>query len=168
MMTRFRTIILDKDILFKKIEAITYKYMEASVPEGGDPVSADTGDPLDKTILSGILDARDAVLRLKLAWLLRPSCERVFTNSPAAKTEYRYDIAVDEQISDNTVAAAVTLMEDYFIKGALMDWYQKLGHKTDPDMANELQQLESKVVSSFIPAFSHRRRVVHFSNTKIR
>lgn len=144
-----RRIILHKDQVLYDIEGLAYKLTEASALEGKakNTMAADHNETLDGRLLARLTDLRDARMRKRLRFALKSATQLVACDNPSESKEYIYDLVLDEKFDDNMLEAVKTEMHEYVVRGALYDWYKKLGLQTSAIEQSEVDALEDSVVS---------------------
>ena len=145
-----RKIILHKNEVLYDIEGLAYKYTESLGLEGKakNTVAADHNDTLDGRLLSRMMDMRDAQLRKRVRFALAPTNKEVSCDNPADNAEYVYDLSVADKFDDNMLDVIKVQMHEYLVRGALLDWYKKIGVQSIAVDAGEVAELEESIVSS--------------------
>lgn len=145
-----REIILHKDQLLYDVEGLAYKYAEANALEGKakNTLAADHNEMLDGRLLSRMIDARDAQLRKRLRFALTPTIKETTCNNPAEGKDLVYTLSVADKFDDNLLDVVKVQMHEYVVRGALLDWYKRLGIQTIAVDAGEVQEIEESIVSS--------------------
>lgn len=144
-----RRIILHKDQVLYDIEGLAYKLTEAIALEGKakNTMAADHNETLDGRLLARLTDLRDARMRKRLRFALKSATQPVACDNPSESKEYIYDLVLDEKFDDNMLEAVKTEMHEYMVRGALYDWYKKLGLQVTAIDQSEVDALEESVVS---------------------
>ena len=165
-----RLIIIDKDVVIREIEHLTYKLAETSVPEGGDNIAADNDETLDARVLDSLMDSRDTRVRYRLANVLENTFAPIVSNRDRsrAESEFHYHLILDDAVPDSKVVTECDILHDYFVKGVLLDWYQRIGTSFGADLAKEVEDLENSMLCGLTPDFVNRHPIPHFRSHKIR
>lgn len=144
-----RRIILHKDQVLYDIEALAYKFTEATALEGKakNTLAADHNETTDGRLLARMMDVRNAQLRKRLSFTLIPLIQEVACNNPNDAKEFIFDLRLDDKFDDNSLEIVKTYMHDYLVRGVLLDWYKKLGLQTVAVDAGEVIELEENIVS---------------------
>lgn len=145
-----RRIILHKDQVVYDIEGLAYKFAEATALEGKakNTLAADHNETLGGRLLSRMMDVRDAQLRKRMRFALVPTSKEVSCDNPADNTEYIYDLSLADKFDDNMLDVIKVQMHEYLVRGALLDWYKRLGVQSVAVDAGEVAELEDSIVSS--------------------
>lgn len=145
-----RKIILHKDQLLYDVEGLAYKYAEANGLEGKakNTLAADHNEKLDGRLLSRMIDSRDAQLRKRLRFALVPTTKEVACDNPAENKEFIYELSLSDKFDDNLLEVVKVQMHEYVVRGALLDWYKRLGIQTIAVDAGEILEIEESIVSS--------------------
>lgn len=154
-----RRIILHKDQVLYDIEGLAYKLTEATALEGKakNTLAADHNETLDGRLLARMMDLRDALLRKRLRFALAPMEQSVACDNPATAEEFVYDLSLNDQFDDNMLEVVKTYMHDYIVRGALLDWYKRLGLQTGAVDVVEVAELEESIVSTLrTPSYIRR------------
>lgn len=144
-----RRIILHKDQLLYDIEALAYKFAEASGLEGKpkNTIAADHNETIDGRLLGRMMDARNAKLRHRLQFALTSETQEVACDNPSTDSEFVFDLILSDSLRDDLVELAKTYMHDYIVFGVLVDWYRRHGLQTIAVDAGEVALLEDNIVS---------------------
>lgn len=145
-------IILHKDRLYKKIEAMTWKRADASLANRSEreqaAVSADTDDEaVDALLIEDYCNRRDARIRARLKFCLidETGDEMTFDNALIGDPTFEYKFKLDDNVTKGDVQSIGTLLDEYIVRGAIYDWYLRMGY--DPvDSEASLQELEDSLV----------------------
>lgn len=145
-----REIILHKDQLLYDVEGLAYKYAEANALEGKakNTLAADHNETLDGRLLSRMIDSRDAQLRKRLRFALIPTTVDAVNNKLEERKELVYTLSVADKFDDNLLDVVKVQMHEYVVRGALLDWYKRLGIQTIAVDAGEVLEIEESIVSS--------------------
>lgn len=144
-----RKVILHKDQVLYDIEALAYKLTEATALEGKakNTLAADHNEATDSRLLARMLDVRNAQLRKRLSFALVPLLQEVACDKPEATKDFVFDLRLSDKFDDNLLEVVKTYMHDYLVRGALFDWYKRLGLQTAAIDAGEVLELEDGIVS---------------------
>lgn len=144
-----RRIILHKDQVLYDIEALAYKFTEATALEGKtkNTLAADHNETMDGRLLARMMDVRNAQLRKRLSFTLIPLLQDVACDKPGESKEFVFDLRVSDKFDDNQLEVVKTYMHDYLVRGVLLDWYKKLGLQTTAVDAGEVLETEENIVS---------------------
>lgn len=145
-----RRIILHKDQVLYDIEGLAYKLTEATALEGKakNTLAADHNETLDGRLLSRMMDVRNAQLKKRLRFALVATAQKVACDNPANSTEYVYDLSLNDKFDDNMLEVVKTQMHEYMVRGALLDWYKRLGIQNTAVDAGEVLELEESIVAT--------------------
>lgn len=145
-------IILHKDRLYKKIEAVTWKRADASLADRPEreqaATSADTDDEsVDALLVEDYCLRRDARIRMRLKFCLEDETgdEMTYDNDLAGDDAFAYRMKLDDSINKGDVQAIGTLLDEYIMRGATYDWYLRMGYEPTDSEAS-LQELEESLV----------------------
>lgn len=123
------SVTINTDRLYKEIDAITFKRVDASMVEQPDrsqnAVSSDREEGLDKGVMNCYIQNREATLRLRLAFCLKVEETPSVDNS--IKSSYSYTLLVPDAFPDVVAAGIVEKMHQYILRGTLHDWYTGQG-----------------------------------------
>lgn len=146
-----RKLILRTPAIMKDIDMLTYKLSDVASVEGIDNnnLSSDIEETLDGSVLSRFVDERVAELRKRLAFCLEDEAITVVDNENYLQPEYEFVFILPSAFKDSELKAAVSMMHNYIVRGALYDWYNKLGTPFGAQLANEVNELEHKIVDIF-------------------
>lgn len=145
-----RRIILHKDQVLYDIEGLAYKLTEATALEGKakNTLAADHNETLDGRLLSRMMDVRNAQLRKRLRFALVATTQEVTCDNPASNKEYVFDVSLNDKFDDNMLEVVKTQMHEYMVRGALLDWYKRLGVQNTAVDAGEMLELEESIVAT--------------------
>lgn len=145
-----RKIILHKDQILYDVEGMAYKFAEANALEGKakNTLAADHNETLDGRLLSRMMDVRDARLKKRLRFALAPVNRDVSCDNPGEEQEYVYSLSLADGFDDNMLDVVKVQMHEYIVRGALLDWYKRLGMQTAAVDPIEVADLEENIVSS--------------------
>lgn len=145
-----RRILLHQDIMMKDVEAITYRAGVTAGDELADKLSGDFEDALDGAVLSAIMDQRESVLRKRLSFALMKEDIYEVDNSRDEDNTYVYDLVLSADFPDMDLKTAARKMNDYIVKGTLLDWYNSIGAgKYGAHLVEEVNLLENDIVIMF-------------------
>lgn len=123
------SVTINTDRLYKEIDAITFKRVDASMVEQPDrsqnAVSSDREESLDKGVMNCYIQDREATLRLRLAFCLK--VEETSSVDNSIKSSYSYTLLVPDAFPDVVAAGIVEKMHQYILRGTLHDWYTGQG-----------------------------------------
>lgn len=144
-----RKIILHKDEVLYDVEALAYKFTEATGLEGKakNTLAADHQETTDGRLLSRMMDIRNAQLRKRLSFTLIPLMQETACNKPDEAKDFVFDLWLADKFDDTNLEVAKVYMHDYLVRGTLLDWYKKLGVQTAAVDAGEVMELEENIVS---------------------
>lgn len=148
------TIVINKQQVISKVEALAYKRTEASLNdtplETQNAIQADASENMDSALLWSLLDSRDSEVRSKLLYCLVPEDSRdmIVTNESDMEESYEYKVEVPEDFTRDQLITACKLINDYFIYATLHDWYVQHGIATTVDV-QWLASLLRKIASAF-------------------
>lgn len=154
-----RRIILHKDQVLYDIEALAYKLADATALEGKakNVLAADHNEITDGRLLARMMDLRNAQMKKRLRFALMPHTQEVACDNPDESKEYIYDLSLADGFDDNMLDVVKTYMHDYLVRGALLDWYKKLGIQTGAVDAGEVLEIEEYIVSTLrTPSYTRR------------
>lgn len=154
-----RKIILHKDELLYDIEALAYKFTEATALEGKakNTLAADHNESLDGRLLGRMIELRKAQLRKRLSFALVPLMQESSCDQPETNIDYVFDLRLSDKFDDNMLDVVKSYMHDYIVRGVLLDWYKKLGLQTGAVDAGEVLEIEENVVSLLrTPSYTRR------------
>lgn len=168
--TKVRTVTLYRDKMTTEIDSITYKLGETSVADGTvrDSISSDTEDSLDGNIIANLMDAREAQLRKRLEAFLKKEEILEVSNNPDQEESYVFTFCLPEDFNDSRLRPIAKVMNDYIVKGTLLDWYSRSGTAFGADLVQEVGILESRAVDLFREGFVLHPTMIYFPSHKIR
>lgn len=146
-----RKVILRTAAVMKDIDMLTYKLSDVATAEGIDKnnLASDIEETVDGSVLSRFVDARVAELRKRLSFCLEDEVITVVDNENYLQPEYEFIFTLPSTFKDSELKTAVSMMHDYLVRGALFDWYNKLGTPFGAQLAYEVADLEHKIVDIF-------------------
>lgn len=129
--TKFRKVEVYKNNVYKDIDLLTHKHVDAHADmplQAGNAVSSDTTEDVDIAVIAGYVEFRDATLRDRLQFALvdQPS-DYANDDITLEDNMYRYWIEVSEEFKDLLLRPLATYIRRYLVYGALYDWYAQFG-----------------------------------------
>ena len=83
--------------------------------------------------------------------------------------DFVYNFVLPESFPDKQLPMMAKSLNDYLVKGTLLDWYTSIGTSFGANLAVEVAQLESRVVDIIRkPSFVRHPSVVYFNSHKSR
>lgn len=153
-----RKITINKDILFRSIDAISHKMAEVGMADKPDEVkdgaSSDQGEKFDSILLNEYASMRDAKLRDLLSFCLVDQPVYELSNDTEAEAEFVYVFKVRHDYTSNMLRTTRDLISEYLKKGTLMDWYRFIGSDAASIYAEDVAFLEQRVMESLRPSLS--------------
>lgn len=145
-----RKIILHKHELVKEFESLTYKFAETALQDDAvkDSVQADTETTLDGTVVIRLMDLRYKILKSKISFSLVKTDRCVVDDTFRLSPTYEFNLDLEDDFDDNKLDIAVTFFHEYIVKGALLDWYNRLGATTGTaGLKDTVDELEKECAS---------------------
>lgn len=166
-----RKITLHKSRIFKDIEDLTMKLADTSLAdqtvETKDAVAADVEEGLDGGVLAAFAEERDTRLRVKLDFCLRPELIYEIDNTLELEPDFVFNLALPMSFQDKHLKTAAVMMHEYMVKAVLFDWYRHIGSAYGNFLAQEVEDLERKIVMAFdTPGFVKRPREPYITFTR--
>jgi len=151
--TKRRTIIIDKNDLYADIDALTYKYAEASSVEAPKIINAmqsDSSENLDGHILSRNIEFRDAKIRQLIQFAIADEALRPEEVSSLDLTNcITYTLDVPVELKDALLDSVQVYIHRYIVWGALYDWYASgMGSQQAAVYASQLVSLETDILNA--------------------
>ena len=141
------SVTINTERLYKEIDAITFKKVDASMVEVSDraqnAVSSDRSESLDKGIINCYIQNREATLRIRLAFCLK--VDEVASVSNNIRDSYSYTLLVPDTLPGVVAEGLVEKMHQYILRGTLHDWYIGQG-VASPFSEEGLEQMLSGMV----------------------
>lgn len=169
--TKLRKITLYRERIMSDIDVLSYKYGEAAIAEEGlrDSIQSDSDDMLDNAVLSQFVEARELILRKKLAFCLEDEEVEEADNNVPDTEDMVFQFILPKSFKDVNLRVGAKMMHDYIVKGALMDWYANAGTNAASYLAGEVVEIESRVIDVFrIPGFIKNPGILYVPSRKIR
>lgn len=138
--------------LVKKIDVLTYKFVDGSgepASQKSNAISSDSSERLDSHIIMDNLMARDADLRVMLQTVLEDDGsedpDEILQNEPEKLV---YNLCLNGSFNDALLAPLAKYMDRYLTYGTLYDWYGlSLGVGQAQLCEKELAIVENKIVN---------------------
>lgn len=156
------SVTINTDRLYKEIDAITFKRVDASMVEQPDrsqnAVSSDREEGLDKGVMNCYIQNREATLRLRLAFCLKADDTASVSNE--IRTSYEYTLVVPDTMPGVVAEGLVEKMHQYILRGTLHDWYT--GHGVASPFSEEGLEYDLKGIVGVLRSGSVRRPLQPF------
>lgn len=148
-----RVICIIKDELYKDIDALTFKFAEASSvpqPKVENAMSSDSTEDLDGHILSRNIEFRDAKLRQLLSFAIADDVGvHVADDEQTLDKKIIYKFILDATFKDSLLKAVATYIHRYLVYGALFDWYGAgMGMQQSREYERQLTDLENEITNN--------------------
>ena len=124
-----RVITFKKKDLFIDIDNLSLSLSRVSGSEDvrrADALATDTSTANGTRTFTRLTDKRVAELKRLMRDFLAPQTTAEWDNL-LSDADYAIALSVTEEMLDEDVDAAIPLMHDYLVKGALSDWYSEVG-----------------------------------------
>lgn len=165
-----RRITIDKAAVRAEIDALTFKFGDASDRPDGRQLSAvesDSGEGLDAALINGHIEYRDGQLRKFMQTNLRDEEVTEASSGADVSETFTYDLVVDDGFRDVTLRPLALLMHRYLVYGALLDWYGfGIGSEHATSFAGELAQIERDIDSTLRVPSRRKRPLQPFGPAK--
>lgn len=168
--TKLRKITIHKNLIFREIDRLSFRLADTAAEDVlKDKISTDTEDALDGSILNSLLEQREATIRQKLSFALQDEEITELDNSNTMNGDFVYNVVLPESFPDKQLPMMAKSLNDYLVKGTLLDWYTSIGTSFGANLIAEVTQLESRVVDIIRkPSFVRHPSVVYFNPHKSR
>lgn len=166
-----RKITLHLEELGKQLDRLTYKYSKSAVadPLAADEVASDVDDNLDGPIISRLFIAREAQVRRRLAFCLIEEEQVEVDNCSDLEGDIVFRMRLPESFTGSSLKVGCVYINDFIVKGALMDWYKEIGSPYADALKPEVDVLESRIVDIFrVPSVVPRGIAPYVPSYKIR
>lgn len=143
-----RKITLHKEPMYQEIDGHTSKFVEAgdSPVKQGNAVSSDTAEDLDGSLITRLMEYRDA--KLRDFFVLQEECIHEVSNIITEVATYDYNLLLPEDFNDAQLKSLAMLMHKYIVWGTLFDWYTQLGLMNEAAAyGRQLEQVEEDIRS---------------------
>ena len=146
-----RTITIYKNEVYKDIDLITHKHVDAREDMGArsaNAVSSDIGEGVDAAVIARYVDLRDAQLRVMIQRVLQDEyVEAADDRMTLDEIAYVYNLSMPDDWSDKTLRPLKEYMHRFLVWGALYDWYLQFGSAMAQNYGNMLDSIEDKINS---------------------
>lgn len=145
------TINIYKALVLAAVDAQTYKRVDGVLAAEADQIknaiSSDSTEQLDMNILHELMEARDAVVRAKLAFCLVDDGEELVATNELEKDKVSFDyvLQVPDNFNKQKLAGLARLINNYIVQGTICSWYamQNLQGNVTPA---DLEEMERSIV----------------------
>lgn len=144
-------ITLYKQIILDDVNAATFKRVDGILAGESEQVknalSSDSDEHLDKHILHGFMEARDANIRKRLTFCIQKDLEELSASNMLEVDNplLEYSLIVPEAFDRQRLKVLAKKMHIYIVQGILHDWYAMQNMKGNVS-EEELEDLEAEVV----------------------
>lgn len=144
-------ITLYKQTILDDVNAVTFKRVDGILAGESEQVknalSSDSEEHLDKHILHGFLESRDANIRKRLTFCIRKDSEELSVSNMLEIDEpfLLYDLLVPESFDAQRLKVLARKMHIYIVQGIIHDWYAMQNMKGNVS-EEDLKDLEAEVV----------------------
>lgn len=167
-----RRIILHKAELLKEFDSLTYKFAETSVSDTAvqDSVASDSETHLDGTVITRLMDLRYKILKKRISFCVVELEREVVDDTLFLAPTYEFNLELDDKFNDNNLDTAVTFMHEYVVKGALLDWYNRIGATAGvTGLEDTVASLEKEIANLFRqPGFVRHPGICYISSYRTR
>lgn len=147
---KLRRITIFKEEVYKDIERLTYKHVEASnieSPKQQNAISADTMETLDGGIIARHVEFRDAQLRRLMQAFLDERCVLEADDVLDLEKWFVYFLKVDTGFNDAMMQPLASHIHRFLVWGALYDWYAEIGSAQANVYGQELDNIEDDILN---------------------
>ena len=144
-------ITLYKQIILDDVNAATFQRVDGILAGESEQVknalSSDSDEHLDKHILHGFMEARDANIRKRLTFCIQKDLEELSASNMLEVDNplLEYSLIVPEAFDRQRLKVLARKMHIYIVQGILHDWYAMQNMKGNVS-EEELEDLEAEVV----------------------
>ena len=146
-----RNITIYKNEVFKDIDLITHKHVDAREDMGArsaNAVSSDIAEGVDAAVIARYVDLRDAQLRVLMQGVLQDEyVEAADDRMTLDEGAYIYKLTMPEKWNDNTLRPLMKYMHRFLVWGALYDWYLQFGSQMAQSYGAQLNTIEENIQS---------------------
>lgn len=145
------TINIYKALVLAAVDAQTYKRVDGVLAAEADQIknaiSSDSSEQLDMNILHELMEARDAVVRSKLAFCLVDDDEDLTVSNELEKDKASFDyvLQVPDNFNKQKLAALAKLINNYIVQGTICSWYATQSMQGNVSPA-DLEEMEKSIV----------------------
>lgn len=160
-----RRIKLLKTPIENDINAHTSKYVEAAKAptiQQENAIASDTDETLDGSVISRLMDYRDAKLRMLIKGAMKEVEILEADNCQYMEPIYVYDLLLSEKFNDALLRPLASLMHKYIVWGCLFDWYSQLGLAEANIYGAQLSDIEDDIKADLFPAGYAKRPMQPF------
>jgi len=150
-----RTITIPKKDIFFDVDAVTHVFSRASEGNGlqrADAVESDTGDDLNRELITRFADHRASELSENIGRFLSASGSAVSsaTVGISTATEYNFSLHVEDAFLDEMMGALADQIEGYIANGVIADWYGTVEDAGAATYAQKLPVFLSRIQSIIV------------------
>lgn len=144
-------ITLFKQAILDDVNAVTFKRVDGVLAGESEQVknalSSDSEEHLDKHILHGYMEARDANIRKRLTFCMQKDLEELSASNMLEVDDplLEYSLLVPESFDRQRLKVLARKMHIYIVQGILHDWYAMQNMKGNVS-EEDLEDLEAEVV----------------------
>ena len=156
------TITIYKLTVLADIDAQTFKRVDGVLAGESDQVknalSSDSEEHLDKHILHGHMETRDANIRKRLAFCLNNDEEEKLSVSNLLEIDvptFEYKLSVPDIFDKQRLKILAKKIHNYIVQGTLHDWYATQNMKGNVS-ADEIEDMESEIICMLRSSFVKR------------
>ena len=156
------TITIYKLTVLADIDAQTFKRVDGVLAGEPDQVknalSSDSEEHLDKHILHGHMETRDANIRKRLAFCLNNDEEEKLSVSNLLEMDvpsFEYKLSVPDIFDKQRLKILAKKIHNYIVQGTLHDWYATQNMKGNVS-ADEIEDMESEIICMLRSSFVRR------------
>lgn len=156
------TITIYKLTVLADIDAQTFKRVDGVLAGEPDQVknalSSDSEEHLDKHILHGHMETRDANIRKRLAFCLNNDEEEKLSVSNLLEIDvptFEYKLSVPDIFDKQRLKILAKKIHNYIVQGTLHDWYATQNMKGNVS-ADEIEDMESEIICMLRSSFVRR------------
>jgi len=146
-----RLVTIDKDLVFKDIDLITHKHVDAREDMGvrsSNAVSSDSMEDVDGAVIARYVEFRNSELRVRLQQSMRDEYVLAANdNITLDDKHYYYALEVPEKFNDNTLRPLAEYIHRFLVWGALADWYGQFGSNQAAVYEDKVDDVEEKINS---------------------
>ena len=161
-----RRIVIDKNLVFRQVDALSYKFGEGGA---GDRIQSDSSEGLDGVILSSMLSLRASMLRKRLKFCLAPVLDGSADNMSSLEGRIVFNLVLPESFDDNDLDGTAILIHEYLVRGVLADWLSSIGTEQQSGFAGDAQVLEGQIIDALRgPSVIRHPSLPYYPSPKIR
>lgn len=144
-------ITLFKQAILDDVNAVTFKRVDGVLAGESEQVknalSSDSEEHLDKHILHGYMEARDANIRKRLTFCMQKDLKELSASNMLEVDDplLEYSLLVPESFDRQRLKVLARKMHIYIVQGILHDWYAMQNMKGNVS-EEDLEDLEAEVV----------------------